>query len=104
MSTFAVKNPVKKSASGARTNRTESEKKACRQPGRTSVGLDCTWGFTTRRPQESLSSAKMKERPLGRHGRPYTHGGELSETRLCHWPSNYNGQSLRTKRNETSRR
>jgi len=71
MKKFAVKNPVERRTSGARTNRTESEKKACR-PGRASTGLDCVWRFTTRRPPESMPSAEKARRLLARYDRAYT--------------------------------
>src|SRR5713101_768516 len=82
MMKFAVKNPLKRRISGARTNRTASEKKVC-QPGRASTGLDCELGVTTRQPPESLPSAKVKGRPLGPHDRSCTRGGGLSRTRLA---------------------
>lgn len=105
MMKFAVKNPLKRRMSGAKTNRTDSEKKIC-QPGRVSTGLDCELGVTTRRPLEPLPLAKAKEGgyPVGQRGKSYTRGGGLSETKLYHWPGSCNGRTHRTGYSETSRR
>ena len=100
---FAVKNPLKRRVTGARTKRTESEKKVW-PPKRASAELDCEWRFTTRQPLESLPSAKMKESPPRQYGRSCTHEGGLSRMRLCRWPDSYNGRTLRTRRNGTTRR
>ena len=67
MMKFAVNNPVRRRTSGARRNRTKSEKKVG-QPRRASTGRDCEWGVTTRQPPESLPSAMMKARPLRQYG------------------------------------
>ena len=103
MMKFAVKNPLKRRISGARTNRTESEKKAC-QPGRASTGLDCEWGSRPDGHRNRLPSAKEKECPLAQGGRSCTGGAGLSGTRLCRWPDSCNGRTPRTRRNETTRR
>ena len=101
---FAVKNPLKRRMSGASTNRTDSEKKIC-QPGRVSTGLDCELGVTTRRPLESLPSAKAKEGecPVEQRGKPCTGGDGLSGTKPCRWPGNCSERTHRRKHNETIR-
>ena len=99
-----MKNPLKRRTSGARMNRTVSWEMVCHQPGLASTGLDCETGFTTQRPLESLPSAQRKHYLLEQRGRSYRREGGPSGRNSSRWPDNYNGQSPRTRRNETSHR